>query len=164
MKRYIFHNGDNNMKIDLYESRDPYTLDDLLQAVDKRLMIEQDQKIFVALSEIRLGYILEAEQYFYNLYNAILFYIQHSTKQCLTDIENIEIAQTELLTEYPNIKKYYIIHYYNKNKIVKNLMNYYNLELDQKEFNMKLLLSKSKMYLLEKKYAVSDEAKRLLEV
>ena len=43
-------------------------------------------------------------------------------------------------------------------------MNYYNLNLDQKEFNMKLLLSRSKMQLLEKKYSVSDEAKRMLEV
>lgn len=152
------------MKFDLYESRDQYTLDDLLQAVDKRMVTEQDKKIFVALSEIRLGYILEAEKYFYNLYNAILFYIQHGTKQCLNDIENIEITQTEFLMEYPNIKKYYIIHYYNKNKIVNNLMNYYNLNLDQKEFNMKILLSRSKMQLLEKKYAISDEAKRMLEV
>lgn len=138
--------------------RDPYTISELMEAIDNRLKSEKDPKMIIVLKEMRSGYLQESRQYILSLYKMIVRYIRKGDKQILTDIENVYLAQRNLKLYYNSIR-YYLKKYYKK----KDLIEICNAsDLDSSIFNMKNLISCSKLTKILQKYAVSSEAKYIL--
>ena len=141
------------------------TIGQTLEAVDKQIKIESNDVLKYALSQLRIGYLNELNQYFYNLFDAIFKFIIKDNDQSIDDLETIYEYQRRIIFLYKNGDlKYYIKHFYHKNDIL-NWVNCNNkaFEIDTTIFNMHNIISENKLYYTLKKYAKSDIAKKMLQ-
>lgn len=153
------HNGDSNM------ISENITIGQTLEAVDKQIKIESNTILKYALSQLRIGYINELNQYFYNLFDAIFKFIIKDTDQTIDDLETIYEYQRRIIFLYKNGDlKYYIKHFYHKNDILNWVKdNNKAIDVNTDIFGMHIIISENKLYNALKKYAKSDIAKKMLQ-
>ena len=141
------------------------TIGQTLEAVDKQIKIESNDVLKYALSQLKIGYLNELNQYFYNLFDAIFKFIIKDNDQSIDDLETIYEYQRRIIFLYKNGDlKYYIKHFYHKNDILNWVKgNNKAFEIDTTIFNMHNIISENKLYYTLKKYAKSDIAKKMLQ-